>query len=587
MVSLPTSFSVGSAHSGSSFKDAVASYRRSQYLLSNAEAISSSSAQLLEDEETGDFAPLYESEVDNLPTPRPEDVAHDGMVSNVQRDDDATMTLNPSMRQVSGWDRGISIPPRRHEYPGPRRADERTPLLRKAISLTINTSTLTSTAPTKGRGHQESLSSAPAPAPKISHDPGLPEGSSTFGQTLFNAIAILLGIGMLSEPLAFAYAGWICGTLLIISYGFVTCYTAKILARIVLTDHRVRSYSDIGRKAFGPKSMPFISAMFCLELFSVSVILVTLYADSLSIVVPAFSSNTYKIMGIAVLVPMVFLPLSLLSYTSILGIICTVFLLAVIFIDGLSKRDAPGSLWSPAETDLGVGSLEQLGVAFGLFMAGFSGHAVMPSLARDMIDPSQFDTAMNYAFTFATFVYGIIGIAGYLMFGRDVSDEVSQNLLRVPGYNPWLNKIALWMLVLNPLSKFALSARPLNLTIETLLGINTGFIPPHDNDSGSGPKLAAKPNPRLFNWAFKRILLIFERVMLVCLAITVSILVPEFSSMMAILGSFSAFVLAVIGPVSAKVALERKCGLWDGFLLALASVMAIWGTGAAFLSTTD
>lgn len=108
----------------------------------------------------------------------------------------------------------------------------------------------------------------------------------------------------------------------------------------------------------------------------------------------------------------------------------------------------------------------------------FSGHAVMPSLARDMIDPSQFDTAMNYAFvsislrvvcykhhlrsyqTFATFVYGIIGIAGYLMFGRDVSDEVSQNLLGVPGYNPWLNKIALWMLVLNPLSKFALSARP-------------------------------------------------------------------------------------------------------------------------------
>lgn len=42
---------------------------------------------------------------------------------------------------------------------------------------------------------------------------------------LFNSIAILLGIGMLSEPLAFAYAGWICGTLLIIFYGFITCYT--------------------------------------------------------------------------------------------------------------------------------------------------------------------------------------------------------------------------------------------------------------------------------------------------------------------------------------------------------------------------
>ena len=168
--------------------------------MSNAEAISSSSTQLLEDEETSDFAPLYESEVDNLPIPRPEDVAYDGMVSNIQWDDDVTMTLNPSMRQVSGWDRGISIPPRRHEFPGPRRADERTPLLRKAISLTINTSTLTSTAATKGRGHQESLSSAPALGPKISHDPGLPEGRSTFGQTVSQPLLFSEAIPYLQLP---------------------------------------------------------------------------------------------------------------------------------------------------------------------------------------------------------------------------------------------------------------------------------------------------------------------------------------------------------------------------------------------------
>jgi solute carrier family 32 (vesicular inhibitory amino acid transporter) len=44
-------------------------------------------------------------------------------------------------------------------------------------------------------------------------------------EKLFNSIAVLFGIGMLSEPLAFAYAGWIGGTLLIIGYGWVTCYT--------------------------------------------------------------------------------------------------------------------------------------------------------------------------------------------------------------------------------------------------------------------------------------------------------------------------------------------------------------------------
>jgi vesicular inhibitory amino acid transporter len=92
---------------------------------------------------------------------------------------------------------------------------------------------------------------------------------------------------MLSEPLAFAYAGWIGGTALLVFMGFLNCYTsvelalfnyvlplttynsAKILARIILEDSRLRSYADIGRKAFGPKSTGLTTIMFCLELFAV------------------------------------------------------------------------------------------------------------------------------------------------------------------------------------------------------------------------------------------------------------------------------------------------------------------------------
>ena len=70
------------------------------------------------------------------------------------------------------------------------------------------------------------------------------------------------------------------------------------------------------------------------------------------------------------LAPTVFLPLSFLSYTSLVGIVSTVFLVVVIFIDGFSKFDAPGSLWSPAETSLSVSNMHELGLAFGLFMAG-------------------------------------------------------------------------------------------------------------------------------------------------------------------------------------------------------------------------
>jgi solute carrier family 32 (vesicular inhibitory amino acid transporter) len=96
---------------------------------------------------------------------------------------------------------------------------------------------------------------------------------------------------MLSEPLAFSYAGWICGTVLIIAYGFITCYTyvtlpldiyqtivsltnelirrAKYLAGVAISDSSIRTYADIGVKAFGVRSTPLVNFFFCFEVFSV------------------------------------------------------------------------------------------------------------------------------------------------------------------------------------------------------------------------------------------------------------------------------------------------------------------------------
>ncbi|KAF8585587.1 hypothetical protein K439DRAFT_1646593 [Ramaria rubella] len=387
---------------------------------------------------------------------------------------------------------------------------------------------------------------------------------------------------MLSEPLAFAYAGWTTGTFLIIFYGFLTCYTAKILARIITADPKLRTYADIGYKAFGRRSTVLTGILFCLELFAVSVVLITLYADSLHLVIPALSSNQYKILGLLVLIPTVTMPLSVLSYASILGILSTTMIITCIAIDGLTKLEAPGSLWQPADTDWFVKDAGKVGISFGLFMAGFSGHAVIPSLARDMQDPTQFDNMINWAFGIATIVYGLIGAAGYLMFGRNVSEEVSKDILATPGYNIILNELSVWMLVVAPLSKFALSIRPLNLTLEIWLGIDnpapaSSASRPASPTSKSAAVLATSPrttpHPSL---------LVAERITLTLLSTGVSILVPQFSTVMAFLGSFSAFVLCVIGPICAKVAIEGRCSWYDGILLAVSIMFAIWGTIAAF-----
>ncbi|KAG9314517.1 transmembrane amino acid transporter protein-domain-containing protein [Chiua virens] len=463
------------------------------------------------------------------------------------------------------------------------RARETTPLLRKAASFTVYSSE--NTASSAGRADYNTLNRSDD-ASMVPQHSTLPSstnveyrygGKSTYGQTLFNCIAVLLGIGMLSEPLAFAYAGWFWGTVLIVFFGLVTCYTAKMLAHEILDDHRLRSYADIGRKAFGPKSSLLTNTLFCLEVFSLSVVLVTLTADSLEGVWPAYSANTYKIFSLFVLAPMVFMPLSILSFTSLLGISSTLLIIAVIFIDGFSKPNSPGSLWSPAYTTLSPGTFGEVGVAFGLFMAGFSGHVVIPSLARDMIDPSKFDHMANRAFLVATFIYAIIGYAGYLMFGNSVSDEISKNLLATPGYNSTLNQIVMWLLVITPLSKFALSTRPLNIILESTLGLE--ITPVASVEDGKGLSTETPPN------LAKQFLVALERIMVPVMSILVSILVPQFSSLMAFLGSFSAFVICVIGPISAKIAMTGKCHWYDAGLLGVSTLMAVWGTFSAFWTT--
>ena len=75
---------------------------------------------------------------------------------------------------------------------------------------------------------RKSLQAEPAPLGQSTDGqtvgPLLSGNLSTDGQ-LFNAVAVLVGIGLLSMPLAFSYAGWAVGSVLLAVFGYVTCHT--------------------------------------------------------------------------------------------------------------------------------------------------------------------------------------------------------------------------------------------------------------------------------------------------------------------------------------------------------------------------
>lgn len=116
-----------------------------------------------------------------------------------------------------------------------------------------------------------------------------------------------------------------------------------------------------------------------------------------------------------------------------------------------------------------------------------------------------------------------------------------------------------------------------------------------DSGSGTADEHGAKPSmhdpeaPRSVvhsrrHRARHGLLTLVERALFTFCSVAVSIFLPDFSSMMAFLGAFTSFLLCVIGPVSAQVALTGRCTLWDGFLIASGVVMATWGTIASFWS---
>ena len=149
-------------------------------------------------------------------------------------------------------------------------------------------------------------------------------GQSTVPQTICNSVNVLIGVGLLSLPLAMKHAGWLVGMILLLYAALTTSYTARILAKCLDVDTSLVTYADLAYVSFGHHARLVTSLLFCLEIMAACVALVVLFADSLHALIPELSILQWKAICGIILIPLNFLPLRLLSVTSILGILaCT------------------------------------------------------------------------------------------------------------------------------------------------------------------------------------------------------------------------------------------------------------------------
>ncbi|CAK7213670.1 hypothetical protein SCUCBS95973_001877 [Sporothrix curviconia] len=402
------------------------------------------------------------------------------------------------------------------------------------------------------------------------------EGQSTLPQTIFNSINVLIGVGLLSLPMGIKYAGWICGMVILFLAAAVTAYTARLLAKCMELDPVVITFSDLAFISFGPRARLVTSLLFTVELMAACVALIVLFADSLDLLFPGMLSLIeWKMLCCIIMVPLNFLPMRLLSVTSIIGIVSCFSIVAIVVIDGLAKKTTPGSLIEPAATYLFPANWLTLPLSFGLLMSPWGGHSVFPNIYRDMRHPYKYARAVKVTFSFTYLLDTVTAVAGLLMFGEDVKDEITANILTTSGYPQSLTILLCIFIAIIPLTKIPLNARPIITTIEVLTG--THHPPVFDSSSN------ASRSRFLHNLARAAI-----RVATIAMFLLISILIPAFDSIMAFMGSALCFTICVTLPILFHLKLfsheiSKRDKLFQCSVLILSIILSVIGTVWSFL----
>ncbi|KAK1627175.1 hypothetical protein QYE76_001490 [Lolium multiflorum] len=362
-----------------------------------------------------------------------------------------------------------------------------------------------------------------------------PSSKCSSSQSIINGLNVLCGVGILTTCFGIKEAGWL-SLLLLPLLGACSCYTGLLLKRCIDSSPTIETYPDIGQAAFGISGRIFVSVVLYLELYACCVEYITLLGDSLSSVFPsahlAFtgiylnSHNLFAITMALAILPSVWLRnLSLLSYLSAGGVVATMTVIVCLFWVGIGD----GVGFHPSGTAL---NLTRLPVALGLYGYCFSGHSVFPNIYSSMKEPSQFPFVILFCFIVVTVVYAGVAATGFLMFGENTMSQFTLNMPQQ--YIP--SKIAIWMTIVNPYTKYALTMTPVALSIEEAL-----------------PK-------KMRNYLAGMCV----RTALVISTVIVALSFPYFALVMALLGSVFTMLVALILPCACYLSIKRNLvPLWE------------------------
>ncbi|XP_020538876.1 amino acid transporter AVT1I isoform X2 [Jatropha curcas] len=283
---------------------------------------------------------------------------------------------------------------------------------------------------------------------------------TSFFHTCFNGLNALSGVGILSTPFAVSSGGWLSLSLLFV-IAIAAFYSGLLIKRCMEADSDIRTYPDIGERAFGNKGRILVSVFMYIELYLVATGFLILEGDNLQNLFPNMEvevagyhlggRQTFVIIVALIILPTVWLDnLSILSYISASGVLASAIILVSIFwagaFDGIGFQQKGTMLnWDGIPT------------AVSLYAFCYCAHPVFPTLYTSMKKKHQFSNVLLICFVVCTFSYASMAIIGYLMFGSEVQSQITLNL----PIGKLSSRVAIYTTLVNPISKYALMVTPI------------------------------------------------------------------------------------------------------------------------------
>ncbi|XP_033741068.1 amino acid transporter AVT1A-like [Pecten maximus] len=333
----------------------------------------------------------------------------------------------------------------------------------------------------------------------------------------------IAGTGILALPKAVDDMGW-TGLILIVIFAVVSAYTGIVLgdAWTMASDmfddckgHVQNPYQLLGQKTYGKIGRYTVSICLHTTMFGGAVVFLLLAADNMETLVQALGhdlSFCFWLLIIAgFLVPFTWFGTPKDFWLIAYGATVATALAAVIIVVSIGL-DAPGQPIVHHQN----ADFQKIALALGTIVFALGGHPAFPTFQMDMRKQRDFKMAVSYGFIIVTVMYLPVTCAGYFVYGQSLEANILNNLP-----SGVLSYVVLVLVTIHLLLAIIIVLSPVIQEVEMLLHI-----------------------PKVFTW--KRCV---SRFLVVASVLFVAETLPEFNSLLSLIGGSSLTLLDFICPI--------------------------------------